>query len=251
MTVKRAHHYHKPRAKTVAADHNPAPKPDPATGKPTWAHNPEIERTDLRLPGRTAPPTNDGFVIEIPTDYQAVMRKDYFVDSYVIIAPKRHLRPQDFTGTAHRLVETADSPRLDLQPAIDSVRDRNGNWKTKVVDNTFPALTLDNPLAFGKQEIVIDTPLPNTPMGKLGLGQFIAILKTYQKRTVALSKIRGIRYVTVFKNDGIRAGASLAHSHSQIFATPMIPPKITRISNAVEAYFQKNQPESLRYRDCL
>ena len=168
------------------------------------------------------------------------MRKDYFTDAYVMIAPKRHLRPSDFAGSERRLIETADSPRLDLQTEIDSIRDRQGNWLTRVVDNKFPALTLDNPLAFGKQELVIDTPVANLPLGKVGREQLLVVLRTYQKRWRALSKIRGVKYVTIFKNDGVRAGASLAHSHSQIFATALIPTKVARISQAAEKYFQKH-----------
>lgn len=238
MSTKRAVHFHKPRAhhtqpkhKQVAAQTHTAPVKSDAD-----------EKVDLPTPP-TAKSGAEAFSIEIPATAQAVMRKDYFTDNYVIIAPKRHLRPLDYAGSTHRLVETSSSPRLETQQEIDAVRDRNGHWKTKVVPNKFPALSLDNPQAFGAQEIVIDTPLVNTPMGRLDREQLTAILQTYRKRTLALLKLRGIKYVTVFKNDGIRAGASLAHAHSQIFATPLIPTKVARISTAVEAYFQKHNQD--------
>lgn len=233
LSTSRAHAYHQPRAKVASTSIHPGAAVNSAA--PT---SPPQESSDLPLPKPTHAP--ETFQIDIPADYQAVMRKDYFTDSYVMIAPKRHLRPSDFAGSERRLIETADSPRLDLQAEIDSVRDRQGNWKTKVVDNKFPALSLDNPLAFGKQELVIDTPLANLPLGLVGRDQLLAVLQTYQKRFRTLSKIRGIKYVTIFKNDGVRAGASLAHSHSQIFATAIIPTKTTRISQAAEQYFQKH-----------
>ncbi len=220
-----AHSYHKPRAK-VSLPITPSPK-----------NTDSLETNDLPSNRKVVQPEN--FQIDIPENYQAVMRKDYFTESYVIIAPKRHLRPLDFAGSERRLIETASSPRLDLQTEIDSIKDRQGNWKTKVVDNKFPALSFDNSAAYGKQEIVIDTPLANTPLGKVGRDQLLVVLQTYQRRTRALMSQRGIKYVVVFKNDGVRAGASLAHSHSQIFATPLIPTKTARISQAVETYFQK------------
>ena len=226
-----AHGFHKPRAQTlVSGQSTSTTTPHQATA---------VESSDLPTPSKSidAP---ESFEINIPADHQAVMRKDYFTDSYVMIAPKRHLRPSDFAGSERRLIETASSPRLDLQAEVDAIKDRDGNWQTKVVDNKFPALSLDNPLAFGKQELVIDTPLANVPLGKVGREQLLVVLQTYQKRYKALSKIRGIKYVTIFKNDGVRAGASLAHSHSQIFATAIIPTKVAHISQAAEQYFQKH-----------
>jgi UDPglucose--hexose-1-phosphate uridylyltransferase len=43
-----------------------------------------------------------------------------------------------------------------------------------------------------------------------------------------LRKIKGIKYVIVFKNEGGKAGASIAHSHSQVIALPLIPPEIKK-----------------------
>lgn len=243
MTHKRARHYHKPRAHSGLLS---KPKPGHAEFKDV-APKPASKASSMAAvqppqpPQRTA--AHHGIEIEIPGDMRSVMRKDYFTDSYVIISPKRNQRPLDFNNPGSTLTETATSPRLDLQDHIDGIYDRQGHWKTLVVDNKYPALTLDNPLAFGKQEMIIDTPQANTPMGKLDRGQLALVFQTYQKRTEALLKIAGIKYVVVFKNDGVRAGASLAHAHSQIFATPLIPTKVARISAAVEQYFHKtNKP---------
>ncbi len=235
MPPKRAASLHLPRAKTILSGIKKAAPAPPSNFQSTETAQPVPTPTSPKPTGSLVKP-----MFEIPADAKAAIRKDYFTENYVIIAPKRNLRPSDFSSNTHQLFETASSPRLDLQPQIDAILDRNGNWKTKVVDNKFPALSADNPQAYGKQEIVIDTPLTNTPLGRVGQAQLTTVLQTYQKRTTALSKIRGIKYVNVFKNDGVRAGASLAHAHSQIFAIPLIPPKISRISAAVEQYFQKN-----------
>lgn len=234
MPPKRAAALHLPRTKTILSGTKKAtPPPAPAPQGPATA----IPAAPLPTNSQAKP------MFDMPTDTKAAIRKDYFTETYVIVAPKRNLRPSDFTSNTHQLFETASSPRLDLQAQVDAILDRNGNWKTKVVDNKFPALTLDNPQAYGKQEIVLDTPLANTPLGRVGVAQLTTVLQTYQKRTVALSKLRGIKYVSVFKNDGVRAGASLAHSHSQIIAAPLIPPRVSRISIAIEEYFQKNNKD--------
>jgi len=100
---------------------------------------------------------------------------------------------------------------------------------------------LDNPKAYGKQEIVIDTPLANVATGDLNQSQLTNLLLTYRQRTSELKKIANIKYVLVFKNHGIEAGASLAHAHSQIFALPMIPENLIAEDQIITQYYQQNQ----------
>ena len=52
------------------------------------------------------------------------------------------------------------------------------------------------------------------------------VLASYQERMVDLEKDHRFQILYVFKNSGPRAGASLAHAHSQLVALPMIPPFI-------------------------
>lgn len=104
----------------------------------------------------------------IPTE----LRRDYIHDIYVLVAPKRQNRPFDTrSNKAATLVETAESPRLDLQTTAYERLDKNGDWITKVVENKFPALSRDNPHAYGKQELVVDTALRNVSFGELPLEQ--------------------------------------------------------------------------------
>lgn len=169
------------------------------------------------------------------------VRRDYIHDYYVLIAPKRAGRPYDATANDHPLVETSSSPRLDLQEEVYTLPDDSGDsWSVKVVANKFPALTRDNPDAYGVQEIVIDTPLRNTAFGELTTNQIEKVLLTYQARSQALHDIPHIRYVSIFRNDGYEAGASLAHAHSQIFALPFEPPRLRQEADTIQQYVLKN-----------
>lgn len=168
------------------------------------------------------------------------MRRDYLHDTTVIIAPNRGNRPYDTKDTGHRLVETASSPRLDSNLEVWQLKNKHGGWQVKVVENKYPSLTPNNPQAFGKQEIVIDTPLANTPFASMSEEQITTLFEVYQKRTNDLLQQNGIEYVLVFRNDGYNAGASLAHAHSQIFALPLVPQKFIRESDLVEAYKREN-----------
>lgn len=169
------------------------------------------------------------------------VRRDYIHNYYVLIAPKRAGRPYDAAASDHPLVETSSSPRLDLQEEIYTLpNDKGDGWAVKVVANKFPALTIDNPDAYGAQEIVIDTPLRNTAFGELPVGQIEKILFTYQARSQALHDMPHIRYVSIFRNDGYEAGASLAHAHSQIFALPFEPPRLRDEARAVQQFVLEN-----------
>ncbi len=177
------------------------------------------------------------------------MRRDYLHDSLVIIAPNRGNRPYDTKDTGHILIETASSPRLDRNLEVCKLKNKRGGWYVKVVENKYPSLTPNNPQAYGKQEIVIDTPLANTPFARLSETQIISIFETYQARTTNLLDQNGIEYVLVFRNDGYSAGASLAHAHSQIFALPIIPQKFLRESQLAEDYQKENKRNA--YEDII
>lgn len=171
------------------------------------------------------------------------IRRDYIFDEYVIISPGRGKRPYDTKKNRHPLVETAESPRLDKEKEVYSYKE-GAEWLVKVVENKFPAFTLDNPRAHGKQEIVVDTPLANKSFSDLSIKQIERVLKVYRLRTKELLSKNDIAYVLVFKNDGFEAGASLAHAHSQIFALPIVPKKFTNHSKQIEDYYidKKKEP---------
>ena len=164
------------------------------------------------------------------------IRRDYIFDQYVIISPGRGKRPYDTHKNRHPLIETADSPKLDKEKEVYSLKE-DGEWLVRVVQNRFPALTMENVRAHGSQEIVIDTPLANTSFAQLSLAQINRVLNTYQKRISELMSQKGIAYVLVFRNDGFEAGASLAHAHSQIYALPIIPNKFLEQSKQIEDYY--------------
>ena len=111
------------------------------------------------------------------------MRRDYLYDNLVIIAPNRGKRPYDTRDSGHVLIETASSPRLDRNVEVCQLKDNDGDWLVEVVENKFPSLTSNNPQAYGKQEIVIDTPLASTPFSHLSIEQITNVLQVYQDRT--------------------------------------------------------------------
>ena len=177
-----------------------------------------------------------------PTPPTSELRKHYFLDSYVVIAPGRNLRPDLFSHGAEPHKVPSDHCPFDhnAEPALWEYP-RGANWQVKVVHNAFPALSTDNPKAFGAQEVIINTPDHNKEFSDLSVEHITEIFNAYRHRLTELSKLEDIRYVLIFKNDGPIAGASIAHAHCQIYALPIVPPKIARESDALNHYWdQKN-----------
>jgi UDPglucose--hexose-1-phosphate uridylyltransferase len=59
---------------------------------------------------------------------------------------------------------------------------------------------------------------------------------------MVLTKDPRIEQITIFKNHGLSAGTSLEHPHSQVIATPIIPPDIrNRMEEALRFYDSSGQ----------
>ena len=164
------------------------------------------------------------------------LRKDYFLDSYVIIAPKRQQRPDDKKVPTNDHTESPGDADIVHERGLYQLKNQAGDWIVKVINNKYPALSLDTPAAFGKQEVIIETPEHDVEFSELSLTQIERIFSVYIKRTLAMYHTPGIRYVSVFKNDGARAGASIRHAHSQIIGLPIIPPALQAEAQASNTY---------------
>ncbi|MEW6610760.1 MAG: DUF4931 domain-containing protein [Patescibacteria group bacterium] len=157
------------------------------------------------------------------------IRTDPIHDRFVIIAPKRGKRPHDVlpaeVPVSSRECPFCQDPLMHTK-GIYTVRDHAKPWCIKVVKNKFPVVSPTNPRAYGTQEVVVETPEHNVEIGELPDEHVVKIFETYIARTEALSRDKKIKYILIFKNHGGKAGASLVHAHSQIFATGFLPPHI-------------------------
>ncbi len=177
--------------------------------------------------------------------HNSEIRKHYFLERYVIISPKRGKRPHKILKVEMTEEETKSCffcpKELDDRKHVFQILDNRGGWLVKVVENKYPALTLNNPKAYGRQEVVIDTPDHRKELHELSVDHIVKVIDAYIQRNQELSKIDGINYVLVFKNEGGKAGASVMHSHSQIYALPLVPPMIEEETLAIDRYIiEKN-----------
>jgi UDPglucose--hexose-1-phosphate uridylyltransferase len=173
------------------------------------------------------------------------IRKDYFLNRYVIIAPKRKKRPQKIVRVDDPDADSCTfcSPYVDdpiNEKTLYDLKGKDGKWIVKVITNKYPALSLDNRKAYGEQEVVIETPEHNKEIHELSLEHIVEIINVYIKRYNYLNSIKGICHTIVFKNEGGKAGASKPHSHAQIYGLPMVPPKLAAEAKAIDEYTKEH-----------
>lgn len=180
------------------------------------------------------------------------IRKDYIQDKYVIIAPRRGTRPHEAVSSIPQKIVPPPCrfcpEKLDQEEYVFEVgsskaelwREKSSalknTWQIKVVPNKFPAVSLDNSDAYGVQEVVVETPEHGKHLEDLSDEQVAKLLGVYASRTKTIAENKKIEYILIFKNSGGPAGASLAHAHSQIFATHFLPPHLFDKSQKVQAY---------------
>ena len=162
------------------------------------------------------------------------LRRDPLSGSWTVIAPRRGARPHD--GVARR--DAADgaqaaAPTAPAEcpfceghegltpPELDALRPAGGapdtpGWTVRVVPNKYPVFA-------GGHEVIVHSPDHDRPLHTQPLAEVTDVIAMYQRRIAALCS-DGAAAVTVILNHGRAAGASLAHPHSQVFATPIVPP---------------------------
>jgi UDPglucose--hexose-1-phosphate uridylyltransferase len=96
-------------------------------------------------------------------------------------------------------------------------------WRVRVVPNLYPA--------FERQEVVIHSPEHIRSLADLPEAQIELIAEAWQQRIEAALE-EGFTYVHALVNEGRLAGASLAHSHSQLVWLREDPPAVAAESRS-------------------
>ena len=182
------------------------------------------------------------------------IRRDYLSEKYVRLSTDRGKRPNAFRKTKDKGMSSENCPFCPgnekmTPPAIKQVPKKN--WKVRLIPNKFPALKkvdfkgeqgsgfFHHFKPYGFHEVLIETPNHEKDFHQLSLKQMELCMDMLIERYKKLISKKEIVYVTMFKNEGKMAGASLGHSHSQIIASPVFPKKIDIKMNSSQDFYEK------------
>lgn len=187
------------------------------------------------------------------------IRQNKATKEWVIFAPARGKRPQDFQQqqTDQRMLPAHDD-RCPFCPGNEHMlptvlmefgTGEADRWQTRVVPNKFPALTPDGDITrssegiyvmmqgYGRHEVIIESPRHNEQIVNMSPDAVAMLIETYHRRYVDLQQDPRNLMMLIFRNHGPRAGASLMHPHSQLISTGMMPLPIRwREEEAVRYY---------------
>jgi UDPglucose--hexose-1-phosphate uridylyltransferase len=172
------------------------------------------------------------------------IRKDYFKNDYVIIAPNRAKRPLEVkpapkienSSVCHFCPHNFHGETITYQS-----NGYNDEWEVVSVINKFSALNVDNCSAYGQTGVIIETRRHGMDINDFSVDHIVRVFDAYIDRYIALRAMDGIKHVIIFKNEGGKAGASLTHTHSQIYALPILPAKIENEAKAYGEYRLKHK----------
>ena len=190
------------------------------------------------------------------------LRYNIISREWVVIATERAKRPMDFAKKAKEKIALPEyrsdcpfCPGNEAMSPEETLRLANGaSWKVRSAYNKFPALSpeakcerssdgvFSTITGFGMHEVIIEHPKHNMIMPLMADEEVADIIRAYKSRYLALEKAEHIEAITIFKNHGPRAGTSLEHPHSQLIATPIIPPHLKlRLIQAMNYYGEKGK----------
>ena len=128
-----------------------------------------------------------------------------------------------------------------------TVPDGNGSWRVRAFPNLYPALDPDarkpdgdaNPDLFtaqpalGAHEVIVNAPEPVNSLSDLSVEQVGVAVDAWRQRMRAHADA-ACRHLIV--NERKEAGASLPHTHAQLYALPFVPAAVAREREHFGAY---------------
>jgi UDPglucose--hexose-1-phosphate uridylyltransferase len=133
-------------------------------------------------------------------------------------------------------------------------------WSVRVVPNLYPALAPESedsgaeiehdavPEMFsampatGAHEVIVNGPQPVLSLAELPVEQVLAAVEVWRARMRAHA---GSAYVQLIVNERREAGASLPHTHAQLYALGFVPAAVARERERASAYTTRTMGQNL------
>jgi len=189
------------------------------------------------------------------------IRQNKATKEWVIMAPARGDRLHDFRrAERERPPLPSYDPKCPFCPgnedrllAVHQEWPGDGAcpWQTRVVPNRFPVLTPGGSTfrqnrgiyvsmrGHGHHEVIIESPRHDDDIITMSPVDVATLIETYHQRYVHWSQDERNVLILIFRNHGPRAGASLAHPHSQLITTGMVPRYVRWRELEAQRYFDE------------
>jgi UDPglucose--hexose-1-phosphate uridylyltransferase len=194
----------------------------------------------------------------------SVFRKNMVTNDWVIFAPNRLKRPVELKPSeVDNIKILADRPKYaekcpfcrgNESPEDKEVLriDSDEGWHVRILENKYSVVdrTIDPERSaiglqkevqgFGIHDVIIDHPLHNINIALMDRKETLCLLDAYIMRYAMLQSNPRVKHVVLFKNQGITAGGSLEHPHSQICGLPIVPFDTQIRLREMERYYDLN-----------
>ncbi len=114
-------------------------------------------------------------------------------------------------------------------PEIERI-EKGGKWEIRCFPNKFPAFSAESRKAYGRHEIIVETPEHQKSLSELSEENLYDYLSMIKRRMEAAAADPKLAYTIAFKNEGKEAGASLEHSHSQVVSMDFVPDYVKKLA---------------------
>jgi UDPglucose--hexose-1-phosphate uridylyltransferase len=114
-------------------------------------------------------------------------------------------------------------------PEIDRI-EAGGGWQVRCFPNKFPAFSAETKKAYGRHEIIVESPEHQKSLSELSEGNILNYLLMAKRRMEDARRDPKLAYTSVFKNEGAAAGASLEHTHTQLVSMDFVPDYVKRLA---------------------
>jgi len=163
------------------------------------------------------------------------IRKDA-IGRKVVITADRGARPHDHlpserpakTVLPEKCFFCPGNERL-TPPEIGRV-EKDGAWEIRCFPNKFPAFSSESKKAYGRHEVIVETPAHQKTLSELSEENLFDYLSMVKRRMESAAADPRLAYTCVFKNEGKAGGASLEHSHTQLVGMPFVPDYIRKLA---------------------
>jgi len=195
------------------------------------------------------------------------LRIDPLSGHKVIVAGERSIRPG---GEPHCPAPSAIDRERDpfaeghearTPPELYAVRPGGGaangtGWSVRVVPNLYPALTPDSPAperdaqpdlfaagaAAGWHEVIVSAPESVSSLAELAPAQVTAAMEVWRARMRAHADSPYVQLIVHERREG---GASLQHTHAQLYALDFVPAEVARERERCGAYATRTMGRGL------